>query len=187
MTQTVRWYPTPAPNIVAYRLLYSDTGPEGPFLERAPAILNVQAGANWDANAGVFFFVDDEIGYRLYRLHTLDTQGTEHADTAVPPFGPNNDPFVAPEPHTFPLNHDTGGIDALRYVDPNGQPVAGATIRVYAKIDWDMKRYSKVVGLTKTDATGRWISPIFVTPGDTFVVRYELPNTWGPDGVEVTV
>lgn len=186
-TQTVRWLPASAPNIVAYKLLYSDTGPEGPFLERVAAILNVPAGPNWDIGAGAFFYEDREVPYRLYRLNTIDSFGTIFGDPGAAPFGPNNDPVRVPVPNVYPLDHNTGGANALKYVDPNGLPIAEATVRVYTKADWDAKRYSKVVGLVKTDADGRWLSPVFVEPGNTFVVQFQLPNTWGPDTTEVVV
>lgn len=186
-SQIVRWLPASAPNIVAYKLLYSDTGPDGPFLERAAAILNIPAGPNWDSGTETFFYEDQEVPYRLYRLNTLDSFGTTFGDPGAAPFGPNNNPVRVPVPNVYPMDHNTGGASALRYVDPNGTPIAEAMVRVYTKADWDAKRYSKVVGLVKTDAQGNWVSPIFVEPGNTFVVQFQLPNTWGPDTTEVTV
>jgi len=183
-TQTVRWLQATAPNIVAYRLLYSDTGAAGPFLERA-TISNYAGGANWDGSA--FFFEDDEVPYRLYRLNTIDTQNTVFGDDTAAPFGPNNDPLRAPIANVYPMDHNTGGANALRYVDQNGDGVGGANVRVYTKADWDAKLLSKVVGLVKTAADGTWVQPVFVEPGNTFVVRFELPNSFGPDNVEVTV
>lgn len=186
MTQTVRWLPATAPNIIAYKLLYSDTGADGPFLERL-TVLNIPMGPNWDADASVFFYNDEDVPYRLYRLHTVDSVGTTFGDPTVAPFGPHNDPVAVPVPNVFPLDHNTGGTNALQYVDQNGAPISTATVRVYRKSDWDAKQYSKVVGLTKTVTDGTWAQPVMVEPGNTFVIHYTLANQYGPDTVEVTV
>lgn len=185
-TQTVRWLPATAPNIIAYKLLFTDDGPTGAFSELA-TILNVPSGNNWDADAGVYFYTDAEVSYRLYRLHTVDTFGTVFGDSAVTPFGPNNDPVRVPVPNVFPLDHNTGGVNALQYVDTNGVGISNATIRVYKKADWDAKRINKVVAIVKTASDGTWLQPVFVEPGNTFVVHYTLPDVYGPDTVEVTV
>lgn len=185
-TQTARWRPVPAPNIVAYKLLYSDTGTEGPFLEKA-TILNVPTGPNYDTNTGTFFYTDAEVPYRWYRLWTLDAYGNTFGDDTTAPFPPNNNPVDAPVSTTYALNENTHTPGNFRYVSPGGTPIADATIRVYTKLSWDTRQYNQVVGVTVTTATGDWKDPIFVTPGNTFVVHYSLPNVWGPDTVEVTI
>jgi hypothetical protein len=186
MPQTVRWKPATAPNIVAYVLLYSDTGMAGPFLTRAQ-IVNAPVGDNYDPVAGIFFYNDDEISYRLYRLRTIDVAGNVFDDTASAPFSAGNDPYQIPVANTTPINENYGGANALQYVTQDGIPVVNATVRVYTKLDWDLKRYSKVIGLTKTNENGGWVSPIFVEPGNNFVVHFTLPNVYGPDTVEITV
>lgn len=186
-TQTVRWLPPSAPNIVGYRLLASDTGPDGPFVQLVAFIPNVQMGDYWDTDAGCFKYEDLEISYRLYRLNTLDSSGNVFGDPGAAPFPPNNDPVRVPVPNVWPLDQNTGGAGALRYVTPDGVPVGGATVRVYTKANWDARRFNLVLGLTKTDVLGDWLSPIFVEPGNSFVVQYELPNVWGPDTLEITV
>lgn len=186
MPQTVQWKPATAPNIVAYVLLYSDTGMNGPFLTRAQ-ISNAPIGPNYDSVAGVFFYADDEIAYRLYRLRTVDVSGNIFDDTTAAPFSAGNDPYQIPVANTTPINENYGGANSLQYVDPNGVPIADATIRVYTQADWEAKRYSKVIGLTKTNALGGWINPINVEPGNTFIVQFNLPNVYGPDTVDITV
>lgn len=186
MTQTVRWKPATAPNIVAYVLLYSDTGVPGPFLERAQ-ITNAPVGPNYDPTTSTFFFVDTDVSYRLYRLRTVDVRGNVFDDTAAAPFPPNNDAAIVPVANVTPVNEHWGGVNALQYLTPNGDPINGATVRIYTLADWTAQRYSKVVGLTKTNAAGGWVSPILVEPGNTFVVQYHLPDQWGPDTIEITI
>lgn len=86
-----------------------------------------------------------------------------------------------------PITHNTGGVDALRYVAPNGNPIAGATVRVYTNADWVSLSLSTPVGVTVTDSTGRWVDPIFVTSGNTYWVQFELSRSYGPDSVSVAV
>ena len=185
-TQLVRWRPVSAPNIIAYKLLCSDTGADGPFLELI-TVLNLPSGLNWDASAGVYFYTDVEIPYRLYRLWTIDSYGNTYGDTTAVPFGPNNDPVDAPISNVYPLDENTNGTAQFQYVTPGGSPIADATIRVYTKIAWDTKQYSQVVGVTSTTPAGNWKMPIFVEPGNTYTVVFHKPNEWGPNAIEVTV
>ncbi len=183
MSQTVRWLPSSGPNITAYSVLYSDTGTGGPFLPLA-TVQHAIPGANYDTS---FFYVDPATApSRWYRLQSVDLYGHTYEDISVPPFQAGNNPEVAPVAHVFPVDHNTGGANALQYVDPEGQPVVDAYVRVYKKADWDARLLSKVVGLTKTTAEGTWTSPIMVEPGYTFVVQFHLPDQWGPDIVEIT-
>lgn len=187
MPSIVRWKPSTAPNIVLYTLMYSDTGASGPFLD-LQTVPNVPQGPYYDTDAALFTYTDNaDIAYRLYRLRMVDTQGNVFDDTSSPPFGPNNDPYTLPVPNTYPLDENYGGDQALAYVTPDGDPVADAAVRVYRKTDWDLRQYSKVVGLTRTTSTGGWFSPILVEPGNDFVVLYHLPDVYGPDTVEITV
>jgi len=187
MTQRVSWLPATTPRVAAYQLVSSDTGADAAFTPLSPLIANVQAGGNWDAEAGVFFYDDVVAPFRLYRLIAVDAFGTPFETSGQAPFSAGNDPVKAPVPETFPIDHNTGGVDALRYVDPNGAPISDATVRVYDKAKWDAKLYSQVAGLVKTDAQGRWLSPIFVPPGTTYVVQLQRPNDWGPNTVEVVI
>lgn len=187
MPQRIRWLPATTPRVAAYQLLYSDTGADAAFGPLTPLIANIQAGGNWDAGEGVFFYDDVDMPFRLYRLVACDSSGTAFETAGQAPFSAGNDPVKAPVPETFPLDHNTGGVDALRYVDPNGLPIADATVRVYTREHWDARHFSQVAGLVKTDAEGRWTSPIFVPPGTTYVIQVQYPGVWGPDFAEVIV
>lgn len=187
MTQRVSWLPATTPRVAAYQVLYSDAGADSAFDPLSPLIANIQAGPNWDPTDGIFFYDDNDHPFRLYRLVAVDAFGTAFESGGQPPFSAGNNPVVAPVPETFPLDHNTGGSDALRYVDPDGNPIAEATIRVYDKAKWDAKLYTQVAGLVKTDARGRWLAPVFVPPGTTYVIQFHLPNVWGPDTAEVVV
>lgn len=187
MTQRVSWLAATTPRVAAYQLLYSDAGADAVFDPLTPLIANIQAGPNWDADASCFFYDDGDHPFRLYRLVAVDSFGTEFETAGQPPFSAGNDPVRAPVPETFPLDHNTGGTDALRCVNPDGDPLENVTVRVYDKAKWDAKLYSQVVGLVKTGPDGRWLQPVLVPPGTTYVIQVQLPGAWGPDTVEVVV
>ena len=89
--------------------------------------------------------------------------------------------------NTAKIDHNWELPDNLRYVTPGGSPIADAQIRVYYKSDYDAGQLAHPVGITETDAFGRWKNPILALPGYTYVVRMELVNQFGPDTVEVFV
>lgn len=84
------------------------------------------------------------------------------------------------------LTEHTGGTDNLAYVTSDGQPIVGASVRVYTNADWTAKQLNNPVGATTTNARGRWVSPIFCNPG-TYAVVFQLAGSYGPDAVIVTV
>lgn len=80
----------------------------------------------------------------------------------------------------FPLTDD------LRYMTPGGSPIENAQIRVYYKADYDAGRLESPVGITMTNAAGRWVTPILVIPGFDYTVQFFKPNEFGPDVATVT-
>jgi len=185
-TQRIKWLPGTTPNIIAYDVLSSDTGIEGPYTTLVQ-ILHQIPGVNYDDAGGYFFYDDIEIPYRYYRMRVLDRFGNTAEDEAPTPFKAGNDPVEVPTLHFIALAADTGSQNALQYVSQGGTPIDGATIRVYKKIDWDTNQLANVVGSTITNAGGTWLSPVFVEPGETYTIVYHKTNEFGPDTTEVTV
>jgi hypothetical protein len=105
------------------------------------------------------------------------------------PFDLNLGGTAAPEPpvftNTVQLDEDYGATDALRYMTPGGSPIENAQIRVYYKSDYDAGTLDTPVGVSKTNAFGRWNNPVLVTPGFTYTVQFFKPNDFGPDTTEV--
>jgi hypothetical protein len=85
------------------------------------------------------------------------------------------------------LSQDSGGIDNLRYVTPEGAAIEGASIRVYAREDWEAGNFSLVKGVSYTDALGKWQVAVFVDSGRTYTVVFSKPGYYGPDTVEIVV
>jgi len=185
-TQKIKWLPGTTPNIIAYDVLFSDTGADGVYTTLVQ-ILHQIPGNNYDDAAGAFFYNDVEVPYRYYRLRVLDSFGNTAEDDAPTPFQAGNDPVEAPTLHFIALDAATGGQNTLQYVSAGGTPIDGATIRVYKKIDWDTNQLASVVGSTITNAGGSWLSPVFVEPGETYTIVYHKTNEFGPDTIEVTV
>lgn len=99
--------------------------------------------------------------------------------------GGSADPTPPTFDNTVKLDHDYGLTDDLRYMTPGGSPIENAQVRVYLKSDYDAGNLASPVGITTTNAYGRWTSSILVTPGYTFVVQFYKPNEYGPDAKEI--
>lgn len=89
--------------------------------------------------------------------------------------------------NTVQLDHNWNLPDSLKYVSQGGTPIGDAQVRVYYKSDYDAGKLNQPVGITQTDAFGRWKNPVLVLPGYTYTVQFFLPNQFGPDAVEVIV
>jgi len=83
--------------------------------------------------------------------------------------------------NTVVVDHDYELSNNLRYVTPGGDPIENAQIRLYYKSDYDAGDFSTPVGVTTTDADGRWVNPIHVYPGFTYTVQFFAPAEYGPD------
>lgn len=106
------------------------------------------------------------------------------------PFDLTEGGVTAPTPPTFTntvmVDHNYGLSDALRYMTPGGSPIADAQIRIYYKSDYDLHHLDAPVGISQTNAYGRWQLPILVIPGFDYVVQFFLPNQFGPDVANIT-
>jgi len=185
-TQTIKWFPSTSPNIIAYEIIKSDDGVDGVYT-RLALVLHQIPGPNWDTPGSFFYYVDTEIIYRYYRLRVLDRYGNIAEDSAPTPFKAGNDPVAAPNLHNIALTENSGGQNNLQYMSQGGTPISAASIRVYKKIDWDTRNYSKTIGTTITNAAGGWVAPIFVEAGETYTIVYEKTYEYGPNTVEITV
>jgi hypothetical protein len=94
------------------------------------------------------------------------------------------------------VNHNTGGTDALRYIqDDNETPIDGATIKAYLTSDWnhqnasleyDRRNDAFVQEVSETGSDGRWIAPMMLIPGD-YTIVFEKAPMFGPDTDTITV
>ncbi len=86
-----------------------------------------------------------------------------------------------------PVDHNYGGVDALRYVAPSGAGVPQATVHAYKQPDWDRGRRDLAVSVTQTDDDGRWQAPLFLEVGYDYVIVLEKEAAFGPDVARITV
>jgi hypothetical protein len=125
----------------------------------------------------------------FYRLRVVLSDGT--VSDAIPwsPFDVNlgGSATVPPPPfdNTVKLNHDYQLPGDLQYVTGGGSPIENAQVRVYRKNDYDAGNLTAPVGVTSTNAGGKWNGPILVNPGFSYVVRFEKPGEYGPDTQEI--
>jgi hypothetical protein len=79
------------------------------------------------------------------------------------------------------------GLDNLQFLAENGDPIEGADIRVYTKLDFDSNNLDTPIGVSVTDHNGRWVNPVPVNTGDTYTVQFFKPYQYGPVSQEVVV
>jgi hypothetical protein len=91
--------------------------------------------------------------------------------TPAPPVFDNTVKITA----DYPLAGD------MQYMTPGGSPIVNAQVRVYRKSDYDAGNFTAPVGITATGPDGKWLQPILVLPGYTYVARLEKPYEFGPD------
>lgn len=121
----------------------------------------------------------------FYRLRVTLHDGT--VSDAIPwsPFDVSLGGSAATPPppfdNTTKIDHDYQLPGELSYVTPGGSPIENAQIRVYLKSDYAVGNLSRPIGVTTTDAGGRWRDPVLVNPGFSYVVRFEKPGEFGPD------
>lgn len=86
------------------------------------------------------------------------------------------------------VNHNYGGTDVLRYVNPDGAGIDNATIRVFLTEDYSANRRSSeyVVAATSTNVDGRWARSLPLDPGSYTIVFYKQ-GAYGPSVQAVTV
>ena len=71
-----------------------------------------------------------------------------------------------------PVNHDTGGVDALRYLAPDLSPVDGGGITAFLKSSYDAGNYSTPLGSTETRSDGRWKAPLMLDAGVVYTIVF---------------
>ena len=87
---------------------------------------------------------------------------------------------------TVVVDHNYPVVDTLRAVDPSGDPVEGAVVRVFELVAFSAHHTDTWVGSTTTDIEGRWIDPITLPDAGSWVVHFEKYSSYGPVHVEIT-
>ncbi len=119
----------------------------------------------------------------VYRVKGFDQEGSLLHDTGPFQMPVNRAAMLRARTR---LDHDTGAVDALRYVEAGGQGIAALEIRVYTEVDWLQGRRESPIALSQTGSDGRWLWPVFVEPGFTYVLHVQK-NGRGPVTNSVTL
>ena len=138
----------------------------------------------WDSDRAKFFFDDPEgTSDFFYRVDAYDAAGANVG--ASDPFQ-SQSVNVGTRSLKVRIDHDFGGADTLKTISPGGSPVTQCEVRVFRQVDWQAGRRSTPVGMTLTDNEGRWMAPVFVDGGQSYVVHFFKASGYGPDTVTVT-
>jgi len=76
------------------------------------------------------------------------------------------------------VNHDTGGADNLRLVDPDGNGIDNAAIRAYVKAEYDADPTTATLraGPLQTGADGRWVGTMMLNAGLAYSIVFSRPG-----------
>lgn len=84
------------------------------------------------------------------------------------------------------VNHDFPVTDALLVVNETNEPIEGAEIRIYDHTAFQAGAVSSWEAMTTSDVDGKWVDPIVLEDGRTWVVHMQKPSVYGPTHVEIT-
>ena len=84
------------------------------------------------------------------------------------------------------VNHDYPGTNDLLVVNATNEPVEGAEIRVYGHTEFQAGLVDTWEAMTVSDADGKWVDPIVLDDGRSWVVHMQKPSVYGPVHVEIT-
>ena len=80
------------------------------------------------------------------------------------------------------INHNFGGEDALRYKKDNDAGIDNAVIRAYVQSEYDASTFVQRAAVF-TDSEGRWVQPMMLNAGVTYVLVFSKAGQFGPDVV----
>ena len=84
------------------------------------------------------------------------------------------------------VNHDYPVSGALTVVDSENAPIEAAQIRIYDLTAFQAGVLSTWQAATSSDMEGKWVDPITLPDGRSWVVYMEKQNTYGPNHIEIT-
>lgn len=119
----------------------------------------------------------------------LDAQADDHAEAgsigeAIAAGGSGGG--AGPGDGDTAVNHNTGGTDALRFVDGDGAGIGNATIRAYLTSEYDAGTLVlRATAVTRDD--GRWVAPMYLNEGLTYTLVFEKPGVFAATAEEVEV
>ena len=87
---------------------------------------------------------------------------------------------------TVMVNHDYPLTDAMTVIDETGEPIEGAAIRVFRLTAFEAGVVDSWEAMTVSDVEGKWVDPVALDDGETWVVHIQKLSEYGPVHVEIT-
>ena len=173
----------PASGVVSIIEIFRAERTEGPF-----AVIDVLSGIPTADEHGQFYY-DDPSGdlSKFYRVVFYDAAQVILRDTGPITMNTVGAPdlgLLVRLDHNRALDGSTVQ-DALRYCGEGGAGLADVPIRIFRAADFDAFRTDLAIAVTRTDSNGRWLSPVYVSPGMTYAVVFYKEGLYGPDVVRV--
>jgi len=84
------------------------------------------------------------------------------------------------------VNHDFPLAGELLAVNEEDEPIEGVEIQLFDHTAYQAGDFSTVLGATTTDIEGKWIDPIEVPDGGTYIVLFQKYSEYSPKHVEIT-
>lgn len=84
------------------------------------------------------------------------------------------------------VNHDFPLANEMMVVDEENNPIEGAEIRIYDHTAFFAGVLSTWVGMTLSDVDGKWVDPIILPDGQSWVVHFQKESVAGPNHIEIT-
>jgi hypothetical protein len=84
------------------------------------------------------------------------------------------------------VNHDFPLANELLVVDETDTPIEGVQIQIFDSTEYQAGNFTTVLGGTITDIEGKWVDPIEVPDGGSYVVLFQKYSEYGPKHVEIT-
>ena len=81
---------------------------------------------------------------------------------------------------TVAVNQDYPDTNALQMLKNNGEPLEGATLKIYNH------REALLIAETTTDENGKWKDTINLDDGRTWILVVEKTTVFGPKKFEIT-
>ena len=141
----------------------------------------------WGAFAGADTFpAGSDLTFKFHSNTTNNGErGTEsNGNRQIGTFAKKNWP--APLPNTIAVDHNTGGPDALRVLDPGNNPVANLEFTAFLTPDFNQHGEAAAAkGQSITDKDGRWKYPIRL-PKATAITLYGKDAGFEPLRIDIT-
>ena len=84
------------------------------------------------------------------------------------------------------VNHDYPLSNELLIVDEQNEPIEGAVIRIFDLTNFQADVVDVWEAETISDIDGKWVDPIALEDGRSWVVHVQKLTEFGPNHVEIT-